>query len=474
MTIVWSIAGSDSGGGAGIQADLAAYSDFNTHGCTAITALTAQNSVGVQAVNYVGSLVLNSQINAIKYDLPAKAIKLGLLGTQDNLKVVSAFLHEYKGHVIVDPVFCATTGARLADDELAALYQRYIFPYVTLLTPNVSETKLFTGINLTHEEDYLAAARKLLAMGCQAVLIKSGDATWDPLLSSDFYADHKQHFWINHYRIDTRHTHGTGCTLSSAITACLALGYNLQESIILAKTYIQAGLKVSVGLGKGPGPVVRTGFPNNSLNFPWISQKPQDLHLAFPPCEQPLGFYPLVNNLEDLAFCIDYGFSTVQLRIKNHEENYLRKTISSAVNMARNTKTQLFINDYWQLAIEAHAYGVHLGQDDLLTADIRTIHQAGLRLGLSSNCLYSLSKAYAYNPSYLAAGPVFPTQSKPDAKPPIGIDKLTVMKNLSPKPLCAIGGIEYDEFQSILKMGCQGVAFISALNAFKKHDVPIF
>lgn len=462
MNIVWTIAGSDSGGGAGLQADLAAFNDFKVHGCTVISLLTAQNSVGVDRVGYIDGLMLNAQINALKRDLPAKAIKLSLLGTEENIKTVSNFLHDYTGHVIVDPVFVATTGASLADESLANAYRRYIYPYLTLITPNVKETKLLTGITLNTPENYKLAAQKLLAMGCKAVLLKSGDASWSPELSSDYYADDRENFWINHYRVNTKHTHGTGCTLSAAICASLALGYSLKESIILAKAYVQAGLKAAVGLGMGPGPLAHNGFPADSLDFPWVTQTPQDLSVAFPTCEQPLDLYPLVNNLEDLKLCIDMGFNTVQLRAENPD-------VAQAVSMAKNTKTQLFINNHWQQAIAAGAYGVHLGQDDLLTADIATIHKAGLRLGISSNGLFSLAKAYAYNPSYLAAGPIFQTNSKPNAAQPIGLEKLHTMENLSPKPLCAIGGIKQNDFEKIKALGCEGVAFIEVLSEFKKH-----
>ncbi len=470
MNIVWTIAGSDSSAGAGIQTDLATFSDFKVHGCSAVTVLTAQNSVGVQAASYVDGMMLNHQINSLKNDLPAKAIKLGVLGSKDNLKSVSLFLQHYTGPVIADPVFIATTGARLADENLATLYCRYIFPYTTLLTPNAAETQILTGITLNSIEDYQCAAQKLLAMGCQAVLIKSGDTSWDSQLSSDYYADNKQCYWINHYRINTKHSHGTGCTLSSAICASLALGYSLHEAIVLGKAYTHAGLKAAIGLGKGGGNVAHTGFPDNHLDLPWISQSPQDLNPAFPECQQAIGLYPLVNNLKDLKFCIKHGFNTVQLRIKNTEQSTLKTLISEAVAMAKETNTQLFINDHWQLAIEAKAYGVHLGQEEIANADIRAIHKAGLHLGISTNCLYSLSKAYTYNPSYLASGPVFLTGSKADAKPVIGLQKLKVIADLSPKPLCAIGGIKKSDFKKIQQLGCQGIAFIQTLENFKKLD----
>jgi hydroxymethylpyrimidine kinase/phosphomethylpyrimidine kinase/thiamine-phosphate diphosphorylase len=251
--------------------------------------------------------------------------------------------------------------------------------------------------------------------------------------------------------------------LSSAICAAVALDYNLPDAIVLAKTYVQAGLKAAIGIGKGNGSIAHTGFPSDPADFPWISQKPDERRPGFPANRQSLDLYPLVNNLEDLKLCIDHGFNTVQLRIKNMEVDILKKIILEAVTMAKNTDTQLYINDHWQLAIEARAYGVHLGQEDLLTADINAIRDAGLRLGLSSNGLYSLASAYAFNPSYIAAGPIYATNSKPDAKPPLGIEKLKVMASLSPKPLCAIGGINKCEFDKIKNYGCDGVAFIGAL-----------
>lgn len=241
MNVVWSIAGSDSGGGAGIQADLSTFHDYQVHGCTVITALTAQNTQNVLHIQATTPESLHQQITALSQDLMPQAIKLGMLYTPDIVACVSENIRNIASPIIADPVLVSTSRAKLHSNDFVTAYLEHILPLATLVTPNIHEAEVLTGIEIRAQDDMILAAKALLSMGAQAVLIKGGDLNTHDL-SSDYYADATTHCWMNLPRVHTSHTHGTGCTLSSAIAAGLAQGWSLIDAIILAKCYVHAGL----------------------------------------------------------------------------------------------------------------------------------------------------------------------------------------------------------------------------------------
>jgi hydroxymethylpyrimidine/phosphomethylpyrimidine kinase len=253
---VLSIAGSDSGGGAGIQADLKTFSALGCFGMTAITALTAQNTMGVRAIHPVPPDMLAQQIDAVVEDIGVDAVKIGMLHAVDVVHAVSLAIARHQlTRVVFDPVMVATSGAVLIDDAAIAVLVKELFPIADLITPNLDEAGLLVGRPLDSEADMESAATQLLAMGSKAVLIKGGH------LQGDLVADLLAHAsgertWMRDSRIQTPNTHGTGCTLSSAIAAFLALGLDLRESVQSARDYIrgalQAGAQVHAGHGSGP------------------------------------------------------------------------------------------------------------------------------------------------------------------------------------------------------------------------------
>jgi hydroxymethylpyrimidine/phosphomethylpyrimidine kinase len=253
---VLSIAGSDSGGGAGIQADLKTFSALGCFGMTAITALTAQNTMGVRAIHRVPPDMLAQQIDAVVEDIGVDAVKIGMLHAADVVHAVSLAIARHQlTRVVFDPVMVATSGAVLIDDAAIAVLVKELFPIADLITPNLDEAGLLVGRPLDSEADMESAATQLLAMGSKAVLIKGGH------LQGDLVADLLAHAsgertWMRDSRIQTPNTHGTGCTLSSAIAAFLALGLDLSEAVQSARDFIrgalQAGAQVRAGHGSGP------------------------------------------------------------------------------------------------------------------------------------------------------------------------------------------------------------------------------
>ncbi len=249
------IAGSDSGGGAGVQADIKTITALDAFAMTAITALTAQNTIGVQGVLPVPPDFLRLQIVSVLDDLGADAIKTGMLGDAATIATVADML-ESRAHglpLVVDPVMVAKGGhSLLADAAITHLRQRLV-PLATVLTPNLPEAAMLTGLTITTEADMFAAAPALRALGAAAVLLKGGHLHGDDLIDLLITATGIRTF--RSPRIATRHTHGTGCTLASAIAAGLAQGMDLSAAVTRARAYVQAAITAAPGLGAGHGPL---------------------------------------------------------------------------------------------------------------------------------------------------------------------------------------------------------------------------
>ena len=250
------IAGSDSGGGAGIQADLKTFSALGCFGMSAITALTAQNTTGVRSIHGVPADMLRDQIDAVMEDIGVDAIKIGMLHSPEVVQTVASAIDRHAlAHVVLDPVMVATSGAVLIDSPAIAALVRELFGRAVVITPNLDEASLLVGRTLANEQDMQAAAIELLAKGANAVLVKGGHLAGDVVSDLLQVAGGAPH-WMRAPRIATANTHGTGCTLSSAIAAYLALGYTLVDAVEAARLYVRgalaAGASVKTGQGNGP------------------------------------------------------------------------------------------------------------------------------------------------------------------------------------------------------------------------------
>jgi hydroxymethylpyrimidine/phosphomethylpyrimidine kinase len=253
---VLSIAGSDSGGGAGIQADLKTFSALGCYGMTAVTAITAQNTCGVRAIHGVPPDILRAQIAAVVEDIGVDAVKIGMLHSPEVVAVVAQAIREYRlAQVVLDPVMVATSGDRLMAEETVAVLVRELFPLATVVTPNLDEAALLLGRPVADADALDAAAQALLALGARAVLLKGGHLPGDWVV--DLLAQPGAPLQrLESARIATPNGHGTGCTLSSAVAAYLAQGLPLAQAVAQARAYIlgaiAAGAGVRTGSGQGP------------------------------------------------------------------------------------------------------------------------------------------------------------------------------------------------------------------------------
>ncbi|WP_285823220.1 bifunctional hydroxymethylpyrimidine kinase/phosphomethylpyrimidine kinase [Duncaniella freteri] len=263
---VLSIAGSDPSGGAGIQADIKTISALGCYAMTAITSLTAQNTTGVRSIMPSTGAIVADQIDMIMEDIPPMAIKTGMLCNLNVASIVADKLEQYRpDNIVVDPVMVSTSGSKLLDDDAIDLIVKRIFPLSTIITPNKSEAKVLTG-----ETDPDRQAKILMGMGCRNVLLKGGDSDRKDFKIDYLYLENKHTgIELRADAVNTVNTHGTGCTLSSAIASYLALGYDLEQAVRAAKFYISRALEAGafVTTGRGHGPVNHFYAPRRLKNF---------------------------------------------------------------------------------------------------------------------------------------------------------------------------------------------------------------
>ncbi|MDX2192953.1 MAG: bifunctional hydroxymethylpyrimidine kinase/phosphomethylpyrimidine kinase [Gemmatimonadales bacterium] len=254
VPIALTIAGSDSGGGAGLQADLKAFLRFGAFGTTVVTALTAQNTLGVRAVHPAPAAFVRAQFAALAEDLPPAAVKSGMLADAALVALVAEELRARRwAPYVLDPVMLATSGDRLLAADAEAAVRERLLPLATLVTPNLDEAALLVGFPVTDEASMRRAGQALLALGARAALVKGGHLPGDRLV--DVLVTRAEARAFAHDRIVTRAGHGTGCTLSAAITAGLARGRPLATAVEDALAYVQRGLREAPGLGAGAGPL---------------------------------------------------------------------------------------------------------------------------------------------------------------------------------------------------------------------------
>jgi hydroxymethylpyrimidine/phosphomethylpyrimidine kinase len=262
MKTALTIAGSDSGGGAGIQADLKTFAAHGVYGTSAVTAITAQNTLGVTAWEAVASDLVTAQIEAVASDIGVDAVKTGMLANAAIVEAVGAAIASLDlPRVVVDPVMVAKGGAKLLDDEAVDAMKAELLPRAFVVTPNVLEASALAGIPVRNLDEARAAAERIAALGAAAVIVKGGHLpTADAI---DLFFDGREFVELRAPRIETRHTHGTGCTFSSAIAANLALGRPLGEAVARAKAYLTDAIRQAPGLGGGHGPLGH--FPNRHV-----------------------------------------------------------------------------------------------------------------------------------------------------------------------------------------------------------------
>lgn len=472
------IAGHDPSGGAGISADMAAANALGVPACSAITALTIQNSQGVSAVHPVLPKTLQAQVEAILADMPIVAIKIGMLGSRAMVSRVVQILSDVDVSMILDTVFKASVGEHLLETGARQVFITRLLPMATLITPNIPEAEQLTGLSINSRQQQLAAAQALLAMGARAVLLKGGHL--DDALAADLLLERgKPPLWLMAPQLASVHSHGSGCVLASSIAAGLVQGLSLVSAVVQAKARVHGGIAHSQVLGQGVGAVATFGWQPHCDHFPWLHAGDTPIALAspFPSMHQSMGIYPIVACADALLPLLQAGCRTLQLRVKSADMDFVSKQIQQAVAICQDhPDSQLFINDHWRLAIEAGAFGVHLGQEDwqaLSEQDQQVLRKSGVRLGLSTHNVAEMALAHAARPSYMAVGPLFGTVSKQIDHPAVGLTHLADwVRWLSPAyPVVTIGGIELADVAAVKACGVDGIAVIGAVQATTPKQV---
>lgn len=260
-TIALTIAGSDSGGGAGIQADLKTFQELETFGTSVLTAITAQNTNGVHGVQAVDTDIIDGQLEAVMTDLRPKAAKTGMIFSPEIIALIAERLTQYGPiQLVVDPVMIAKGGASLLQEEAIEALRTKLVPLATVITPNIPEAEVLAEMTIENEDDLHEAADRILKLGAEHVIIKGGHSD-DPQFSEDYIVSTDgSSFRLQSPRIDTEDTHGTGCTFSAAIAANLAKGMSVEEAITEAKVFIQSAIQYGLHIGSGHGPTNHAAY----------------------------------------------------------------------------------------------------------------------------------------------------------------------------------------------------------------------
>jgi len=494
--VIWSVAGTDSGGGAGLSADTRAADAFGVHLCPVVAAITAQNSVAVQRVQPVGAELIEAQFDALSDDVAPSVVKTGLLASVEAIRAVVRAVDRLRERtpvaLVVDPVLCASTGAEFADAEIIAAYRDELLPRATVITPNRSEVTLLAACHSGESRNPAAAlchsraggnpaslpeiAEQLRNSGASAVCITGGDAT--DALANDWIATPHASGWLSASRIETTHTHGSGCTFATATAAALALGFVEADALVLAKMATAAAIRAAYPAGSGSGPVrALAGFARNAGSLPhlsWDAALPATW--PAPRARDAPGLYAIVDSAARVDAVLAAGIRTVQLRIKRADDASLRAEISRAMRACRDRGARLFINDHWRAALELGAAGLHLGQEDFLALSREQRHRlatSGIALGISSHSLWELCRAATLVPDYIACGPVWPTETKRMRWRPQGLDNLAWWCATAGAPVVAIGGIlSAAEVTAAARCGAGGVCVVRALGAEPAASVP--
>lgn len=476
--IVWSIAGLDSGGGAGLSADQRAADAMAVHLCPVAAALTAQNSVAVEAVFPVPPEQLDAQLAALAQDLPPAAIKTGLLGGVAQLRVVTRWVDRLRERgpvaLVVDPVLRASTGASLASDELLQAYRHELLPRATAVTPNRREADRLVGAGCPQQQ--------APQLGVATVCITGGDEAGP--LAVDWLHSPQASGWLALPWRAAGNNHGTGCCFATALAAALARGFVPADAAVLAKMLTTSGLLPDPPPGAGAGPVrPAAGFITDASLLPALFDNPPaawPAHAAGPPAVE--GVYGITDRGARAAELFAAGLGTVQLRLKRADgesgaawHTRLDAEVSQARDAARRHGATFIVNDHWRAALALGVDFVHLGQEDLLAldaagrADLAQARARGLRLGLSSHSLWELARAVAWAPDYVACGPVWPTLTKAMPWRPQGLDNLAWWAAMSPVPVVGIGGVLTPE--QLIQIAAAGAAAGCVVRGLKELPV---
>ncbi|KAL5856965.1 hypothetical protein ACOSQ3_004423 [Xanthoceras sorbifolium] len=467
---VLTIAGSDSGAGAGIQADLKACAARGVYCSTVITAVTAQNTVGVQGVNIVPEDFVAAQLKSVLSDMQVDVVKTGMLPSTDIVKVLQQSLKEFPVRaLVVDPVMVSTSGDVLAGPSIVSGFRDNLLPMADIITPNIKEASaLLDGMQLASVSDMRSAAKLLHCLGPRNVLVKGGDLP-DPLDAVDIFFDGENFHELRSSRVKTRNTHGTGCSLASCIAAELAKGSPMLSAIKVAKRFIETALDYSKDIVIGDGP---QGPFDHLLKLKSTSRKscrqeafdPSDLFLyavTDPGMNKKWG-----RSITDaVKAAIEGGATIVQLREKDADTGDFLEAAKACTEICLLHGVPLLINDRVDVALACDADGVHIGQSDMPVRVARVILGPEKIIGVSCKTPTQAHQAWIDGADYIGCGGVYPTNTKANNLT-VGLDGLKTVCLASKLPVVAIGGIGISNASDVMKIGVpnlKGVAVVSAL-----------
>ena len=471
------IAGSDPSGGAGMQADLKTFSALGVYGATAITAVTVQNTQSVKYVHTLPPQVVYDQIVGVMEDLCVDAVKIGMVNDADTLDAIVRALSERKPKfLVVDPVMVSTSGCALMQPDALAIMKERLLPMADLVTPNLPEAWTLAGTDTSVDD----AAQKILRLGVKALLIKGGHAEGktktDYLYINNGGGVMRVEFTSE--TVETKNTHGTGCTLSSAIAAFAARGCGLEDAVRKAKGYLTGALKAGadVVVGKGHGPVCHFFKPAsgqadkqadclqvvtdcNPSNLVCLSTRLSSaVNLQF-----ITHFTEKYSYADSAMIALEGGCRWIQLRMKDADEAEIERVARLVLPECRRRGAVFVIDDHVDLALRVGADGVHLGKNDMPVSEARRLAGADFIIGGTANTFEDVQRLAAQGADYIGCGPFRFTTTKKKLAPMLGIEGykriLSQMKGCGiTLPLVAIGGITCGDIPQLMAAGVSGIA----------------
>lgn len=433
--LVWSIAGWDDQGLRGSLADIQTFKAYRVSYRSMICSFTLQDKNLYRWGEAVAGYALEAQLIEAYQSMRPSWVKIGLLLDLDTIEILSEFFKKYPIPIVLDPIRGPSFGQTIYTPLMKQALINDLLPHVTVLTPNVQEAKWLS-------ESSQVCEQALLDMGPKLVVIKSVKKN-NQIYDVCYEKNNKKPIWIGAQHLDLESpVPGTGCRFSAALTAMLAKNRTMRQSMLSAKRW-----------------VIRD-FCHTKRSFPHYGILENE---AFPKLKKPIGLYAIVSTLAEIEALSKLGVMTFQLRIKDRNLFDISMQVQESVLFCKQHDLNLFVNDYWELALEHHATGVHLGQDDLMACDLKSLREGSLCLGISTHSQVELAKALRVRPSYIALGPIFKTNSKQMPYAPQGLARLRQWKRWIQQPLVAIGGINEKNFMRVLCCKPDGIAMISGL-----------
>ena len=462
--VVLTIAGSDPSGGAGIQADLRTFAAVGVVGVSAITALTVQNSLGVESVHPIPADILTAQLEAIFSDVKVAAVKIGMLGGAEQVRAAAAALRKYAPpNVVLDPVLASTGGVPLLDAAGVQVLLSELMPLCDLVTPNIKEAFQLTGLPVSDKDSMCRAGENLISLGAKAALVKGGHLDGEPL---DFLVYAEDDMVLLHdmpgERVNTVHTHGTGCALSAAVAAGLAKGEHIASAVMEAKFRLFYALQSPIVVGSGRGYPDMTGTLAKYHDVEY-AKKLTLIRGVYVVTDRDI--FPNRTHRDILRAAYAAGVTVAQLREKSLSLPVLIRAAKMLQFERTLTKQLLIVNDSVDVALAAQTDGVHLGPADMPPRYAREIMGPHQIIGVS---VATLKEAQASAPyaSYFGVGAIFGSQTKKDAGEAIGLGRIREIKDAFPQiPIVAIGGITLDNITQVAAAGADAAAVVSAVVA---------